>query len=215
MLPLIAVMEKKKLNMLLWPVALLLLNGIWVGISDNSAPYEINDFDHPLEERTVTLAAVFGQSKQMPSQFEVEFKGVSTSTGNVSWELLDQDGVILARWSGQLADDAKGWEGELAPGTYRIKTTADEGILAEQTLYIQPFQSYQFEGHVALSMLLISVALVETVVRKKGGEWLANRTKVPPAGEEKTPFKRRQVGMPEYDEPIDGDDPWRTPKGLM
>ena len=62
-------MDRARLNTILWPIALLLVNSLWGGISDNSAPYEINDYDHAIEDRTVTLCGVFGQDKPMPSTF--------------------------------------------------------------------------------------------------------------------------------------------------
>ena len=207
-------MDKKKLNMLLWPVALLLLNGVWSGISDNSAPYEINDYDHPVEERSVSLASVFGLEKDMPSELYVEFKGISTSQGNVSWKLIDANGDIISQWSGTLEDTPRGWSGELSPGDYRVQTTVDEGILAEQTLAIQPFKSYQIEGHVILSCMLILAAIVETLLRKKGSEWAAKKSAMQSSSPAKSPFKPRKEGMPEYEEAFGDDDPWRTPKGL-
>ena len=207
-------MEKRKLNMLLWPVALLLLNGIWNGIADNSAPYEINDYDHPVEERSVSLASVFGLEKDMPSELYVEFKGISTSQGNVSWIIVDANGDTVSQWSGTLEDTPRGWSGKLSPGDYRVQTTVDEGILAEQTLEIQPFKSYQIEGHVLLSCMLILAALGETLLRKKGREWAARKSAVQPKGSNNSPFKRRKEGMPEYEEAFNDDDPWRTPKGL-
>ncbi len=111
-------MERKKLNLILWPIALLFLNSLWFGISDNAAPHEINDFDHAIEDRTITLAGVFGQDKPMPSVFEVEFRGLTVEDGKVGWKIFDEQDVLVAQWSGDLNDQNAGWVGELAPGTY-------------------------------------------------------------------------------------------------
>ena len=207
-------MERKTLNMILWPVALILLNSIWFGISDNTAPYEINDYDHPIEERIITLAGVFGQDKTMPAVFDVQFQSLSADEGAVEWKIFDEDDSLIAQWSGDLSDENIGWEGELAPGNYRFQTTVDEGIVKEQTLVIQPFGSYVFEGHIALSSLLILVAFAETFVRKKGGEYLEKKNAQASPAKEKAPFSRSNSGMPEHDALPADDDPWRTPKGL-
>ena len=54
-------MERKRLvNLVLWPVALLVLNGLWMSVASGSAPYEINDEDHAIETRTVDLGGVLG-----------------------------------------------------------------------------------------------------------------------------------------------------------
>jgi hypothetical protein len=206
-------MERKKLNKILWPIALLLLNSLWFGISDNAAPYEINDFEHTIEERTITLAGVFGQDKPMPSVLEIEFRGLTAEEGAVGWKIFDDNDVVVAQWSGEL-NESTGWKGELKPGTYRFNTTVGQGIITEQTLYIQPFGSYVFEGHIALSTLLILVAFTETFARKKGREYVLKKNSNGTQAREKAPFSRTNSGMPEQESTLSEADPWRAPKGL-
>ncbi len=208
-------MERKKLNKILWPIALLLLNSLWFGISDNAAPHEINDFDHAIEDRTITLAGIFGQNKPMPSVFEVEFRGLSVEEGQVEWKIFDAQDQLVAQWAGELNDENPGWEGDLAPGTYRFQTTVDQGIITEQTLLIQPFAAYGIEGHITLSLLLVVVAVGETFARKKGSEYIAKKNIGSSASPAKVPFSRVKSGMPEDDLVNSDDDPWRTPKGLQ
>tara|TARA_B110001452_G_scaffold127956_1_gene106309 strand:- start:591 stop:1217 length:627 start_codon:yes stop_codon:yes gene_type:complete len=208
-------MERKKLNMILWPIALLILNSLWFGISDNAAPHEINDFDHAIEDRTITLAGIFGQEKPLPSVFEVEFRGSTTDEGAVGWKIFDGENIIVAQWEGELNDKNSGWEGELTPGTYRFQTTVDEGIITKQTLFVQPFAAYGIEGHITLSFLLVVVALGETFARKKGSEYIAKKKTDAPQTPEKVPFSRVKSGMPDDDFVDNEDDPWRTPKGLQ
>ena len=207
-------MERKTLNLILWPIALLLVNSIWFVVSDNSAPYEINDYNHPIEDRTVTLAGVFGQEKPMPAVFDVAFQSSSVDEGDVGWKIFDQNDELIAEWSGDLSDEYDGWEGELVPGTYRFQTTVAQEINTEQTLFIQPFATYSFEGHMALSFLLIIVAFTETFVRKKGAVYLEKKSAQESKVKEKAPFSRPGSGMPEDDRIHVDDDPWRTPKGL-
>ncbi len=207
-------MDRGRLNMILWPVALLLVNSLWSGISDNAAPYEINDYDHAIEERTVSLGGVFGQEKSMPSTFEFEFEALTSDGGSIGWEIIDKQGQIVAQWSGELGDETPNWNGELMPGTYVVKTNTDPGIITEQTLYIQPFASYSIEGHVLLSSMLIMFAFGETIVRKKGGEYFAKKKENAPKSPVQAPFSKTRAGMPEDDLALLEDSPWRAPKGL-
>ena len=207
-------MDRKKLNLFLWPVALLLINSLWFAVSDNAAPHEINDFDHAIEDRTITLAGVFGQNKPMPSVFEVEFRGLSVEEGQVEWKIFDAQDKLIAQWAGELNDEQSGWEGELVPGTYRFQTTVDQGIITEQTLLIQPFAAYGIEGHITLSLLLILVAFTETFARKKGREYVLKKNSNGTQAREKAPFSRTNSGMPEQESTLSEADPWRAPKGL-
>jgi hypothetical protein len=207
-------MDRARLNTILWPIALLLVNSLWGGISDNAAPYEINDYDHAIEDRTITLGGVFGQDKSMPSTFEFEFEALSVDDGSIGWEIIDNQGQVVAQWAGELGDAMPDWNGELMPGTYIVKTNADPGILTQQTLYIQPFAAYSLEGHILLSSMLILFAVGETIVRKKGGEYFAKKKANAPKSSTQVPFSRMRVGMPEDDLALLEDSPWRTPKGL-
>ena len=207
-------MDRARLNTILWPIALLLVNSLWGGISDNAAPYEINDYDHAIEDRTVTLGGVFGQDKPMPSTFEFEFEALSVDDGSIGWEIIDNQGQVVAQWAGELGDATPDWNGEIMPGTYIVKTNADPGILTQQTLYIQPFAAYSLEGHILLSSMLILFAVGETIVRKKGGEYFAKKKANAPKSSIQVPFSRMRVGMPEDDLALLEDSPWRTPKGL-
>ena len=207
-------MDRARLNTILWPIALLLVNSLWGGVSDNAAPYEINDYDHAIEDRTVTLGGVFGQDKSMPSSFDFEFEALSVDDGSIGWEIIDNQGQVVAQWAGELGDATPDWNGELTPGTYIVKTNADPGILTQQTLYIQPFAAYSLEGHILLSSMLILFAVGETIVRKKGGEYFAKKKANAPKSSTQVPFSRMRVGMPEDDLALLEDSPWRTPKGL-
>ncbi len=207
-------MERKRLvNLVLWPVALLVLNGLWLSVAGGTAPYEINDEDHAIETRTVLLGSVFGQDKAMPAVFEVTFSGVSVDEGNTSWVIRDSTNAVVAEWEGMLSEGAPNWEGELEPGTYTVETTVDSGIITNQVLQIQPFDSYRVEGHFLLSGLLVLVAFGEVLVRKKGGAYLAKRDANKPDEREKSPFKPLKAGMPEEDVALDEEGPWRTPLG--
>ena len=198
----------------MWPLAFLLLNSLWAGVSDNAAPYEINDYDHPIETRTVTIGGVLGQDRPLTSTFEFEFEGQSSNSGYVAWELIDSSERTVAQWSGDLGDQTPVWKGELLPGKYRVETTVDEGIIAQQKLYIQPFSAYSVEGHIALSFLLVVVAFGESFVRKKSKQYLLKKQSKDQSVIEKSPFKRHGLGRQEEGLMSFDENPWRTPKGL-
>ena len=124
--------------MILWPVALILLNSLWLGISNNSAPYEINDYDHPIEERIITLGGVLGQDKPMPAVFDVEFQSLTDGGGSVEWNIFDENDVLIAQWSGDVSDENPGWEGELTPGTYRFQTVSEQESLPSKRCSLSP-----------------------------------------------------------------------------
>lgn len=207
-------MEQKRLvNLVLWPVALLVLNSLWMSVAGGVAPYEINDVDQDIETRTVELESVFGLTKEMPAEMEVEFTGVSVDDGAVSWIIRDASNSVIAQWSGLLSDGPPNWNGALEPGIYTVETTVDEGIVAEQVLQIQPFESYRLEGHIILSISLFLVAFGEVFIRQKAESFMAKRAESNPARAEKSPFKPLRTGMPEEDLSLDEDGPWRSPIG--
>ena len=207
-------MERKQVvNLVLWPVALLVLNSLWMSVAGGVAPYEINDKSHAIETRTVELDSVFGQTKAMPADFDVEFTGISVDDGHVSWTIRDSSNVVVAQWSGMLSDGPPDWSGALEPGTYTVETVVDEGIIAEQVLYIQPFESYRLEGHILLSFCLFIVAFGEVFIRQKADVYLSKRALSKPAQPEKSPFTPLKSGMPEEDLALDEEGPWRSPIG--
>lgn len=207
-------MEQKRLvNLVLWPVALLVLNSLWMSVAGGVAPYEINDVDQDIETRTVELESVFGLTKEMPAEMEVDFTGVSVDDGTVSWTIRDATGTVIAQWTGLLSEEPPNWSGALEPGTYTVETTVDEGIVAEQVLQIQPFESYRLEGHIILSISLFLVAFGEVFVRQKAEAYMATRVKSDSSRVEKSPFKPLRTGMPDDDLSLDEDGPWRSPIG--
>lgn len=207
-------MEQKRLvNLVLWPVALLVLNSLWMSVAGGVAPYEINDVDQDIETRTVVLESVFGLTKEMPAEMEVEFTGVSVDDGTVSWTIRDAANNVIAQWTGLLSEGPPNWSGALEPGTYTVETTVDEGIVAEQVLQIQPFESYRLEGHIILSFSLFLIAFGEVFIRQKAEAFMAKHVKTNPARVEKSPFKPLRTGMPDDDISMDEDGPWRSPIG--
>ena len=149
----------------------------------------------------------------MPAEMEVVFTGVSVDDGTVSWTIRDAANNVIAQWTGLLSEGPPNWSGALEPGTYTVETTVDEGIVAEQVLQIQPFESYRLEGHIILSFSLFLIAFGEVFIRQKAEAFMAKRVKSNPSRVEKSPFKPLRTGMPDDDISMDEDGPWRSPIG--
>ena len=199
-----------KYNPLMWFVALAILNGAWYGVAGGEAKHEINDQEHSTEDRTIEISSVFGLDKEITVTFSVQFFTISSNSGNASWKIIDESGQVIANWQGIVGQE-EGWQGKLAPGSYVVNTTMDEGILTEQNLYIKPFDNLRIEGHILLSIGLIILAFLEPIVKKQVAKIIPKQYPQTPETK-KNPFKSNEVGMPENDEfQDDDDDPWRSP----
>ena len=135
-------MEQKRLvNLVLWPVALLVLNSLWMSVAGGVAPYEINDVDQDIETRTVELESVFGLTKEMPAEMEVDFTGVSVDDGTVSWTIRDATGTVIAQWTGLLSEGPPNWTKGSLPNrcskSSRLNPTDSRGTSSSQS----PFSS--------------------------------------------------------------------------
>ena len=202
--------QSGKYNPLMWLVALAIINGAWYGVADGEAKHEINDQEHSTEDRTIEISSVFGLDKEITATFSVKFITVSSNSGNASWKITDDNGQLIANWQGIVGQE-EGWQGKLAPGSYVVNTTMDEGILTEQNLYIKPFDNLRIEGHFLLSIGLIVLAFLEPIVKKQIAKIVPKQ--YPQTSEvKKNPFKSNDAGMPEDDAFHEDDDPWRAPK---
>jgi len=196
-------------TVLLWAVAVVLVNVLWLNVAGQPAPNEINAEDQFQTYREVNISPVFGSSSSIPASFETVFSSTSLDDGNVSYTIkLDNETTVHA-WSGTLSEEAPVWTGELEPGTYTIKTTVDEGILVEQQLELKPLAAVQTIGHVVLTTLLVLLAWGEQGVRA----FLARRASSKPVSQdEKAPFK--PAGYSHEDNSMawdESDSPWREP----
>ena len=198
-----------KYNPLMWFVALAIINGAWYGVAGGEAKHEINDQEHSTEDRTIEISSVFGLDKEITATFSVQFFTISSNSGNASWKIIDESGQVIANWQGIVGQE-EGWQGKLAPGSYVVNTTMDDGILTEQNLYIKPFDNLRIEGHILLSIGLIILAFLEPIVKKQVAKIIPKQYPQTPETK-KNPFKSNDVGMPENDEFQDDDDPWRSP----
>ena len=196
-------------TVLLWVFALLLINGLWVQVSGQTAPNEVNSEDQFQTYREIEVSAVFGSSSAIPATFAATFQSTSVDKANVSFTITLDNTTTVHAWSGQLGDVVPVWSGELAPGTYTVQTVVEEGVTVTQTLELQPFGAVQTVGHFGLSLMLIAFALGEKGVR---GWWSRRVPSQRSDVGEKIPFKAKKFAN--EDEQVswnDADSPWRDP----
>lgn len=197
-------------TMLLWLVAVVLINAIWMNVAGQSAPNEINAEGKFQPHREVNISPVFGSSSAIPATLESTFSSTSVDQANLSIAIKKDNTTVVYSWSGQLSDTVPVWSGELEPGTYTVETIVDEGVLVVQQLELQPFGSIQNAGHVVLTLLLIALAWGEQGVRALLARWKPVQKATQSA--EKTPFKASKLSH--EDEQLgwnENDSPWREP----
>lgn len=197
-------------TMLLWVVAVVLINVIWMNVAGQSAPNEINAEGKFEPHREVNISPVFGSSAAIPATLESTFSSTSLDQANVSVALKKDNLTVVYSWSGQLSESVSVWSGELEPGTYTVETIVDEGVLVTQQLELQPFGPIQSAGHVILTLLLIAVAWGEQGVRALLARWKPAQTDTKRT--EKNPFEAAKFSQDEdqlaWNE---NDSPWREP----
>jgi hypothetical protein len=202
-------MEARKIiNYAMWAAAFLIINIIWVNVSNNVASQELNDADHEFQaNREVSLQPVFGSEADLPIEFQSEFVHVDDASisEDVSWQLVDQKGNVVLSWSGQ-TNEFVSIEADLPPGEYTLETTIGDNILATQTLDVAPFAPIAIWGHLILSILLVVVAFGEIGIRKFVTKY---NEKTVVKEDKPREFRRTRIGMPEADEA--NDSPWRDP----
>jgi len=200
--------RKEWIKPVMWLVAILVVNSLWSTVASQEAPNEINSPSQTQKYREVIVASVAELDRPLPARMVVSFSAENTDTGSVSYSILLNNQTKVAEWSGNLGDDVPQWRGALKPGTYIIETVVDDGIVAQQELFIQPFAAYQLEGHIVLSLMLIGIAFAEQGIRS-----LANKFKQPldTQTQERTPYKEIQSEAPEFDHLSENDSPWREP----
>lgn len=205
-------MERKRMfNLIMWVVALLIINIIWANVASNEATQQLNDRGFEFQEdRDVSLQAVFGSDSELPVTITSEFvhRDDPSLQANVSWRLIDDSGNVVLNWVGS-TNDVASIDAELPPGEYTLNTTVEENIIAIQYLNVAPFAPIASMGHILLSSLLVVLAFGESTVRAL----VAKRLEQSDAKENKPKeFKKARIGMPEVEGVNEADDsPWRDP----
>lgn len=195
-------------NPAMWLVALLVVNSLWSAVASQEAPNEVNSPSQTETYREIVVAPVAELDRALPARMEVSFSAPNTDSGAIGYIILLNNETKVVEWRGVLGDEVPQWSGTLEPGTYTIETVVDEGIVAQQELFIRPFEAYQLEGHIVLSLLLVFLAFTEQGIRA-----LAKKYKQPEVSDnqELSPFKKMQSGGPDLEHVYDQDSPWREP----
>ena len=71
-------------TMLLWVVAVVLINTIWMNVASQSAPNEINAEGKFQSIREVNISPVFGSDAPIPATLESTFTSTSGDQANLS-----------------------------------------------------------------------------------------------------------------------------------
>ena len=198
-------------TVLLWVVALVLVNALWLNVAGQSAPNEINAENQFQPYREVNISPVFGSSSAIPATFEAAFSSTSVDDADVSFAIKLDNETVVHRWAGQLGDVVPVWTGELAPGTYTVETLVEDGVMVQQQLELKPLAAVQALGHAVLSALLVVLAWGEQGIRALMARRAANQSAIKTV--EKAPFKAGTFSHEEdplaWDEA--NDSPWRDP----
>ena len=193
-------------NTLLWVVAVVLINVLWLNVADQSAPNEVNTNEQFQTVREVEISTCLAPRPAIPATFTTSFGSTTVDQANVSFSIKKDNTTTVYSWFGLLTDDVPLWE-EFGTGTYTVETLVEEGVLVEQRLDLQPFAAIQTVGHLVLTLLLVALAWGEQGVRA----WYARRTPAE-AAKTKAPFKSKALSNEE--DPLiwdENDSPWRDP----
>ena len=74
-------------TVLLWTVAVLLINALWLNVAGQSAPNEINAENKFQTYREVDISPVFGSSAPIPASFVAVFSSNSLDEANVIYSI--------------------------------------------------------------------------------------------------------------------------------
>ena len=69
---------------LLWVVALVIVNALWLNVVDQSAPNEINAENQFQTHREIDISSVFGNDDPIPAELTTRFSSTSLDNANLS-----------------------------------------------------------------------------------------------------------------------------------
>ena len=152
-----------KTKVIIWTLALVIVNTGWFVISGQGAIQEINrpgaDF---AEEREANMVAVFSNE----AEYEIEhcFTSNNGGTYNVSIKIESKSKVIYS-WEGTTEDGCVSHSGDADVGEVTILTSIEDGVDAKASLETWPLKSTFIPGLFIFSILTVGVAYLEIFVR--------------------------------------------------
>lgn len=154
-------------GVLLWAVAIAVVNVAWALVVDGEAVRELNDADHPFQENApIPIQGLLGAKGPLPAVFEAEFEHLVDPTAQVGWAITSADGTRVAGWNGTVQDGSSGWEGSLPPGDYVLTCSGPDEVVAYMTLTLEPLGPMRAEGHLFATSGLIFLAFADRGIRR-------------------------------------------------
>jgi len=191
-------------QVVLWVLAILIVNVTWAFVSQSEASYEINSSSQTEAEREVNIAEFFGFSKPIPSRLEMTFYSIDAEDKSFSYSLGNTQ-TSIAQGTG-LAPASLVWNGEIKPGEYIMNFESTGSVTTDQTLYTQPFMPYRLNGHIVASLCLIVLSFAEVAIK---GVLQSRKTRSADASQTFEKKGTQSSGGTPYAD--DEQSPWRDP----
>ena len=193
-------------GVLMWAVAIAVVNVAWALVVDGEAVRELNDADHPFQESVpIPIQGLLGAEGPLPAVFVAEFEHLADPTAEVGWAITSADGTMVARWNGTVQEGASGWEGTLPPGDYVLTSSGPDQVVAYMTLTLEPLGPMRVEGHLFATLGLIVIAFADRGIRR----WLDSRESK--GDGESIPIGFRGVRPLVDEDPVQVDGQWSPP----
>ena len=153
-------------GVMLWAVAIAVVNVAWALVVDGEAVRELNDADHPFQENVpIPIEGLLGAKGSLPAVFEADFEHLVDPSADVGWAITSADGTRIAGWNGTAQDQASSWEGSLAPGEYVLTCSGPDEVAAYMTLTLEPLGPMRLEGHLLATLGLVILAFADRGIR--------------------------------------------------
>lgn len=159
-------------GVMMWAVAIAVVNVAWALVVDGEAVRELNDADHPFQDNVpIPIQGLLGAQGPLPAVFEAEFEHLVDPTEEVGWAITSAEGTLVAGWNGTVQDGSSGWQGSLPPGDYVLTSSGPDEVVAYMSLTLEPLGPMRVEGHLFATFGLIVLAFADRGIRR----WLDAR----------------------------------------
>ena len=193
-------------GVMMWAVAIAVVNVAWALVVDGEAVRELNDADHPFQDNVpIPIQGLLGAQGPLPAVFEAEFEHLVDPTEEVGWAITSAEGTLVAGWNGTVQDGSSGWQGSLPPGDYVLTSSGPDEVVAYMSLTLEPLGPMRVEGHLFATLGLIVLAFADRGIRR----WLDAREGSDTT--ESIPVGFRSVRPLIDEDPVNVDGQWKPP----